>query len=140
MNVINADDVIQLLGVIGESKIDSFCLELLSLKLQVNKHRNIEDDIDRESSEVKAAHEGLVPIRAPVLGLFCIAEHHGAPPFVEVGQIVEQGAVLCLIDVLGELHAVKADLPGRIRGISALDGQMVEFDQQIFSLEKIEQQ
>lgn len=130
MNEINTDDVLQLLEVIRESTIDELCLELPPLKLQVNRKQKAQGDIDGEAS---GEEEGWVPIKAPVLGFARMS------PLAEVNRVVNKDTTLCTIDVLGELHDVNTDYPCRIKKIFITDGQMVEFHQQIFSLEKIEQ-
>lgn len=139
MNPINTDNVIQILDVIRESKIDDLRLELPPFKLRVSRHRKEEDGPGKEELYgIEPSDRNVVPIKAPVLGFIRMAPNPGAPPRIEVDRIVERGATLCMIDVLGELHIVKTDHPGRIKEICVSDGQMVEFDQQILLMEKIE--
>lgn len=132
MNAIGTDEVIRLLEVLRESKIDVFNLELPPFRLQANRYVKSRDRAGGQESD------SLVSLMAPALGFVRFARSPGEAPFAEVDRVVEKGAILCMIDVLGELNAVKADCPCRVREITVPDGRMVEFDQQIMLLEKIE--
>ncbi len=80
--------------------------------------------------------KGLVPIRAPMLGTFYRTPKPGAPPFVEVGSFVEEDDPVCIIEVMKLFNTVRAGVRGRIAKICAEQGQMVEFQQTLFWVEK----
>jgi acetyl-CoA carboxylase biotin carboxyl carrier protein len=93
--------------------------------------------ITSESSIQKSEHiipleEKGIPIKAPVLGTFYRAPKPGAPPFVEVGQIVNEHDTVCIIEVMKCFTTVKAGVQGRIVKIYAENGQMVEYNQTLF--------
>lgn len=74
-------------------------------------------------------------ISAPSFGLFHRAPSPGAPPFVEVGQVIEQGQELFIIEAMKVFSTVKADRGGKVVGILANDGEDVELGQPILELE-----
>lgn len=74
-------------------------------------------------------------ISAPSFGLFHRAPSPGAPPFVEVGQVIEQGQELFIIEAMKVFSTVKADRGGKVVGIVANDGEDVELGQPILELE-----
>ncbi len=74
-------------------------------------------------------------ISAPSFGLFHRAPSPGAPPFVEVGQVIEQGQELFIIEAMKVFSTVKADRSGKVVGILANDGEDVELGQPILELE-----
>ncbi|MEJ2723547.1 MAG: acetyl-CoA carboxylase biotin carboxyl carrier protein [Deltaproteobacteria bacterium] len=80
--------------------------------------------------------EGLIPIRAPMLGTFYRAPKPGAPPFVEVGQFVTEEDVVCIIEVMKLFNTVKAGVSGRIAKICAENAQLVEYKEVLFFLEE----
>jgi acetyl-CoA carboxylase biotin carboxyl carrier protein len=82
------------------------------------------------------AEKGLIPIRAPMLGTFYRTPKPGAPPFVEVGSFVEEDDPVCIIEVMKLFNTVRAGVRGRIAKICAEQGQMVEFQQTLFWVEK----
>jgi acetyl-CoA carboxylase biotin carboxyl carrier protein len=80
--------------------------------------------------------EGLVAVRAPMLGTFYRTPKPGAPPFVEVGAVVEPDDPVGIIEVMKLFNTVKAGVQGRIVRICAEQGQLVEYQQVLFLLEK----
>ena len=83
--------------------------------------------------------EGLTPIRSPMLGTFYRAPKPGAPPFVEVGQVVSEDDTVCIIEVMKLFNTIKAGIRGRIAKICAENAQMVEFQQTLFLVEEIQE-
>jgi len=81
--------------------------------------------------------EGLTPIKSPMLGTFYLAPKPGAPPFVEVGQVVSEDDTVCIIEVMKLFNTIKAGIRGRIVKICAENAQMVEFQQTLFLVEEI---
>lgn len=74
-------------------------------------------------------------ISAPSFGLFHRAPSPGAPPFVEVGQMIEPGQELFIIEAMKVFNTVKADRGGKVIGVLANDGEDVELGQPILELE-----
>ncbi|UVO52009.1 acetyl-CoA carboxylase, biotin carboxyl carrier protein [Sphingomonas sp. SUN019] len=79
--------------------------------------------------------EGFDVVRAPYLGHFYRAPKPGEPNFCEVGDTVEPGAELCLVEVMKLFTAVRAETRGVVRNVYAVDGQMVVEGQPLFALE-----
>jgi biotin carboxyl carrier protein len=77
----------------------------------------------------------LIPVTAPMLGLFFRGFKPGDPPLVEPGQEVHEEDVVCIIEVLQQRHPVKSLVRGRIKQVCARDGQLIEFKQTLFLLE-----
>ena len=76
-------------------------------------------------------------IRAPMVGTFYRAPSPQAPPFVNAGDMVEEGQTLCLIEAMKLMNEIKAERAGRIGRILMENGQSVEFDQAIFEFEPV---
>jgi acetyl-CoA carboxylase biotin carboxyl carrier protein len=70
-------------------------------------------------------------LKAPMLGIFYRAPAPDAPPFVEVGDRVEIGTTLCIIEVMKVMNTVKADRAGVVAAIYPDNAAMVEFDETI---------
>ncbi len=81
-----------------------------------------------ESSSVEAAatEEGLLDIRAPMVGTFYNAPKPGAAPFVEIGSSVNQDSVIAIIEVMKLMNSIPAGLNGEIVEILIEDAQFVE--------------
>ncbi|MFT4047064.1 MAG: acetyl-CoA carboxylase biotin carboxyl carrier protein [Solimonas sp.] len=74
-------------------------------------------------------------IKAPMVGTFYRAPSPGAKPFVEVGQTVKAGQVLCIIEAMKMLNQIEADKAGVIAEVFADNEKPVEFDQPLFAIE-----
>jgi acetyl-CoA carboxylase biotin carboxyl carrier protein len=98
----------------------------------VSKPLNGEHIIDKT---VPGEEEGLIPIKAPILGTFYAAKSPGAPPFVEVGQSVAENDIVCIIEVMKLMNSVTAGVRGRIAKILVENGELVEYQQALILVE-----
>jgi acetyl-CoA carboxylase biotin carboxyl carrier protein len=76
-----------------------------------------------------AAVTGLMEIRAPMVGTFYRAPRPGAPPFVDVGAMVEPQTTIGIIEIMKLMNAVPAGVAGEVREVCVGDGDPVEYDQ-----------
>ncbi len=80
---------------------------------------------------VAAAVEGHV-VKSPMVGTFYRSASPGAKAFVDVGQSVNNGDTLCIIEAMKLLNEIEADAGGTIKAILVENGQPVEFGQPLF--------
>jgi acetyl-CoA carboxylase biotin carboxyl carrier protein len=81
-----------------------------------------------QAAEAKVP-DGIVAIRAPMLGVFYRASAPGEKPFVEVGQRVRADDTVCLIEVMKLFSSIRAGVDGEVVKILVDNGGLVEFDQ-----------
>jgi len=74
-------------------------------------------------------------ITSPMVGTFYDAPAPGAPSFVKLGQPVQKGDTLCIIEAMKILNQIEADKSGVISSILTENGHAVEFDQPLFIIE-----
>jgi acetyl-CoA carboxylase biotin carboxyl carrier protein len=74
-------------------------------------------------------------VTSPMVGTFYRAPLPGAKPFVDIGQQVEVGDTLCIIEAMKMLNQIEADKAGPIAAVLAENGQPVEFGQSLFVIE-----
>jgi len=79
--------------------------------------------------KVGAVDPSWVAVRAPNLGTFYRAPKPGSPPFVEVGDTVESGTELCLVEVMKLFTSVQSEQKGVVKAVVAKDAELVETDQ-----------
>ena len=68
-------------------------------------------------------------VKSPMVGTFYRSSSPGAAPFVEVGQSVKAGDVICIVEAMKMMNQIEADKAGVIEEILVKDGEPVEFDQ-----------
>jgi acetyl-CoA carboxylase biotin carboxyl carrier protein len=74
-------------------------------------------------------------ITAPMVGTFYASPSPGAKAFVEIGDEIKVGQVLCIIEAMKMMNQIEADRAGRITSIMARNGDPVEFGQPLFVVE-----
>jgi acetyl-CoA carboxylase biotin carboxyl carrier protein len=82
-----------------------------------------------------AGTEGLVDVRARIMGLFYARPDPSSPPFVSVGTPVREGATLGLIEVMKVFNAIPAVAGGVIAEVCVGDGATVEIGQTLFRID-----
>jgi acetyl-CoA carboxylase biotin carboxyl carrier protein len=83
-------------------------------------------------AEAPAAESGLHEVRSPIVGTFYESPSPGAPPFVKVGDVVQAGQVLCIIEAMKLMNEIEADASGEIVKRLANNGQPIEYGQALF--------
>jgi acetyl-CoA carboxylase biotin carboxyl carrier protein len=74
-------------------------------------------------------------ITAPMVGTFYASASPGAKAFVEIGDEVKVGQVMCIIEAMKMMNQIEADKAGRVTSIMARNGDPVEFGQPLFVVE-----
>jgi acetyl-CoA carboxylase biotin carboxyl carrier protein len=74
-------------------------------------------------------------ITAPMVGTFYACPSPGAKPFVEIGDEIKVGQVLCIIEAMKMMNQIEADKSGRVSSVMARNGDPVEFGQPLFVVE-----
>ncbi|MGB2426130.1 MAG: acetyl-CoA carboxylase biotin carboxyl carrier protein [Alteromonas sp.] len=87
-----------------------------------------------EAAPAKAALSGHV-VKSPMVGTFYRASSPEARPFVEVGQSVNVGDTLCIVEAMKMMNQIEADKAGVVREILIENQDAVEFDQPMFIIE-----
>jgi acetyl-CoA carboxylase biotin carboxyl carrier protein len=88
-------------------------------------------------SEVEAELDGRHPVLAPLVGTFYRAPQPGAKPFVEEGDVVDEGQTVAIVEAMKLMNQVKTDQAGKVAEIICKDGDWVEFEQPIMYLEPL---
>jgi acetyl-CoA carboxylase biotin carboxyl carrier protein len=86
----------------------------------------------RAVEDVTGATANLVAIEAPMVGTFYRASAPDAAPFVNEGDIVKEGQVLCIIEAMKLMNEIEAKVAGRVERILVENGQPVEYGQRLF--------
>jgi acetyl-CoA carboxylase biotin carboxyl carrier protein len=80
------------------------------------------------------AEEALHEVKSPIVGTFYESPSPGAPAFVKIGDQVEVGQVLCIIEAMKLMNEIEADVAGEVVKRIAASGQPVEYGQPLFAI------
>ena len=83
-----------------------------------------------DTAEAEEPEENI--IRSPMVGIFYEAQAPGKPSFVELGQSVTKGDVLCIIEAMKIMNQVESEKAGVVSRIMATNGEPVEYGQPLF--------
>lgn len=84
--------------------------------------------------EIPAATEKLHEVKSPIVGTFYESPAPGTPPFVQIGDQVEAGQVLCIVEAMKLMNEIESDVAGEIVRRIASSGQPVEYGQPLFEI------
>ena len=97
------------------------------------------------AAPVAAAAEGTAPaepdedgfeVKAPMVGTVYAASSPGAAPYVQVGDRVSEGDILCVIEAMKMMNQIEADVSGVIKSIRIQNGEPVEFGQTLIIIDQ----
>ena len=92
-------------------------------------------EVEKESS--KQESKNLIEIKAPLVGTFYRSPSPDAASFVEVGQEIEVGEVVCIVEAMKLMNEIKSEVRGKVVDILAENADPVEFGQIMFLIEPL---
>ena len=79
-------------------------------------------------------HDGAHIVKSPIVGTFYDAPSPGSAPFVEVGEEVSVGKVLCIVEAMKLMNEIESDAAGKVVKVFVKPGQPVEYGQPLFAV------
>ena len=104
-----------------------------SLEVPLKDNNGDENKKDKSTSE----DDELITIKSPIIGTFYRKSAPDKPPFVEVGDTIKEGDVLCVIEAMKLFNEIESELGGTIVKILIDDASPVEFDQPLFLIKPL---
>lgn len=95
-----------------------------------------EGTANSESAPAAAADDNLEPVKAPLVGTFYAAPSPDADSFVQEGQKVSKGETLCILEAMKMMNELTAPYDLIVRRILGVNGEMAEYNQVLFEVEK----
>jgi acetyl-CoA carboxylase biotin carboxyl carrier protein len=83
------------------------------------------------------ADANLTLVKSPIVGTFYEAASPGAAPFVRVGEHVQPGKVLCIIESMKLMNEIEAEISGIIESKLVMNGQPVEYGEALFAIRAV---
>jgi len=109
-----------------------------STNLKMGENRKEKEDIEpinEESFIQEQEIENTFFVKAPLVGTFYRAAAPDSDPFVEVGDKVKKGDVLCIVEAMKSMNEIQSDESGEIREICIKNTELVEFGQVLFKID-----
>lgn len=90
-----------------------------------------------EAPQNKPADPGIVLVKSPIVGTFYESPSPGSAPFVRVGERVQPGKVLCIIESMKLMNEIEAETSGIIESKLVMNGQPVEYGEALFAVRAV---
>lgn len=143
----NTEHIKEIIQVFEDSKLSSMELEVDDMKLKMEKPTGVQMSVPMAAPvqeavpavqpvptaptpEVKSGHW----VKAPIVGTFYITRAEGSAPFIEIGQHVKKGDVLCIIEAMKVMNELHSPVDGIVQEILVTNESMVEFDQELIRI------
>lgn len=142
----------KVIRLVEKSEVDEIEIEEDGKKIRVARHRNSQVGFSPQSvyavpSPVIQSAAPAVPlpvpkpekkyheVKSPIVGTFYRAPAPDAANYVEIGQDVNVGSVLCIVEAMKLMNEIESDLEGRVVQILAENGKPVEYNQVLFLID-----
>ena len=89
-----------------------------------------------ESNVQSSDNENYITIKAPIIGTFYRRSNPDKDPFINVGDKIEEGQALCIIEAMKLFNEIESDISGKLVKVLVDDASPVEFEQPLFVIEK----
>lgn len=133
------EDIEKILKLFDNLDIEklSFRNDGFSLELEKSVGKKVEQvpvSVSAPTKELPVEEHTFV--RAPLVGVFYEAPAPDAIPFVKVGDVVEEGQVICVIEAMKMINEIKSPIRGKVLRVLGENGVLVAFDQPLFEIEE----
>ncbi|GAB2548828.1 acetyl-CoA carboxylase biotin carboxyl carrier protein [Spirosoma aerophilum] len=155
----STQDIQQLIDFISQSGLDEVNIETTDLKISVKRYGSgapvaapapvaaapapVQQAVAAPAAPVaapaapKADTSNYITIKSPMIGTFYRSANPESPMFVEVGDTVSEGKVVCIIEAMKLFNEIESEVSGRIVKILVENATPVEYDQPLFLVEPI---
>ena len=124
----------KLIKVVKDEDISGLAVEEKGVKYEVKRERG--GVVHHTPAPAEIEDDGLVAITSPMVGTFYRSPSPESPPFVNVGDQVEMGKVVCIIEAMKLFNEIEAEVRGKVVKILAENGKPVEYGQKLMLIKK----
>ena len=93
-------------------------------------------EVPTVSTPAKVENGDYISVRSPIVGLFYAAPAENADPYVCLGDRVQKGQTLCIVEAMKLMNELNAECDGVIEKICVTNGQMVEYGTELFRIRR----
>ena len=147
----NIKEIRELIQLIEESAIEEFEMERSGVRIRIRKttvspptgppqalpassRDGSETEVELPKVPVEKAKSNYL-FEAPIVGTFYLTPKPDAEPFVKVGERINKGAVLCVIEAMKIFNQIESDVDGKIVRVLVENGQPVAYGQPLFEIQ-----
>lgn len=139
------EDLLEIIQQFSLEGLNRLSLKTDNFKLEVEKESE-KEFLSVESPSITAQTKTASPekevetenykVESPMVGVFYEAQEPGAKPYVSVGDSVEEGDTLYIIEAMKMIHEISSPISGTVEKILVKDGEVVEYSQRIMEIKE----
>jgi acetyl-CoA carboxylase biotin carboxyl carrier protein len=149
----NLKEIREMINLMNENDLTEIEVEREGTKIKIRKGsaefvesvrkipagQHIEAHVSSTAGEeaVQADNSNRKEVKSPMVGTFYRSPSPEAQPFVDVGQVVEVGQVVCVIEAMKLMNEIKSEIRGKVIDAPVDNAQPVEFGQTLFTVEPL---
>ena len=149
----NLKEIKELINLMNENNLTELEIEREGTKIRISKSasgkfeaitegpsvprvvQTVQMDQGEAAKKSAAAEKNLVAVKAPMVGTFYRAPSPDAKPYVEIGQAVDVGQVVCIIEAMKLMNEIKSEVKGKVVEVLVENANSVEYGQALFMVE-----
>jgi biotin carboxyl carrier protein len=130
----------KLINMVKDEGISGLTVEEGGVKIEVKReHGGVVKEV-REVKEIKEEgkkeEDGLVAITSPMVGTFYRSPSPDSPPFIQEGDTIKTGQVVCIVEAMKLFNEIESEVGGKIVKVLAENGKPVEYGQKLMLVKK----
>ncbi len=150
----NLKEIQTLIKFISSSKVDEVSIEKKDFKINIKRNQPVVSaapqvvtapqqviveataPVSTPAAEAQPEVESsTVEVKSPMIGTFYRKSSPDKPAFVEVGDVIEQGQIICIIEAMKLFNEIESEVSGKVVKVLVDDSKPVEYDQPLFLVE-----
>lgn len=143
----NYEDIKKLIDDMGNSKLTEISIDFpdgtkIGMKKEVKvvekvQEKNIQHIEQKEVNEIvetETQEDNCKIVKSPMVGTFYLKPDPNSNPYVEIGEKVKKGDILCIIEAMKLMNEIESEFDGEIAEICIKDGDIVEYGMPLFKI------
>lgn len=106
----------------------------ITLEKEVEVKQVVAPIAGQSVQEEKTEEKTGTPIKSPIVGTYYQSSGAGKEPYVKVGDTIQEGDTICIIEAMKVMNEIKATVSGKVLSIEVQDGETVEYDQTLMMI------
>ena len=106
----------------------------ITLEKDVEVKQVVAPVVGQSVQEEKTEEKTGTPIKSPIVGTYYQSSGAGKEPYVKVGDTIQEGDTICIIEAMKVMNEIKATASGKVLSIEVQDGETVEYDQTLMMI------
>jgi len=140
----------KMIKVLEESSLEEIEIQRFWTRVKISKNKkgsapkvSVSNLKSKETEELSSAEQetkeesGLHTIKSPMVGTFYRAPSPDAPPYVETGDKIKKGDMVCIIEAMKIMNEIESDVKGEIEEVLISNEDPVEYNQPLFLVRKL---